>query len=350
MRPLIHTGIIAAITVIMISCGNPDKMNPKQKNEDKERIYPVKIQQIRKRTVSRTYEYTANLTAFKEIHYVPASPGRIDKIYVEIGSRVSKGQLLVQMDRTQLKQAVTQYENAKSTFRRIDTLYQLGSISEQQYEQAKTQYELAKSNVEFLRENTTLVSPINGIITGKYFENGEFYSGTPNTRAGKAAIISLMQINPLKAEVSISQSFFPDIQQGMKASVATDIYPEEVFKGTIYKIHPTIDPATRTFQVEILVENPKEILRPGMFASIELQFGDTEGLIVPANAVLKQEGTNNRYVFVNDNGKVKQIDVKIGKRFDDQVELIAKGLYEGTEIIVEGQASLINGSKIKVIK
>lgn len=351
LKLIIKGAIILTFTSLLVFCKNDDKSaNAKSEfaQDSVEKFYPVKIQKVTKQAIEKTLDYSADLVAFKEIHYAPASPGRINRINVEIGNRVSKGQVLVQMDKTQFIQAKTQYENTKLNFQRIDTLRQLGSISEQQYDQTKTQYELAESNYQFLRDNTTLLSPINGIVTGKYFENGELYSGAPNTAAGKAAIISLMQINPLKAIVSISQSYFPQVHEKMEAEITTDIFAGTIFKGSVYKVYPTIDPSTRTFKAEILIKNDAEKLRPGMYANIEIKLGEADAMVVPSIAVLKQEGTNNRYVFVNENGIAKQIEVKIGKRFDDKVELIAEGLKEGAELIVEGQANLLNGSRIKI--
>ena len=86
-----------------------------------------------------------------------------------------------------------------------------------------------------------------------------------------------------------------------------------------------------------------------MYSVIELELNREKALVVPAIAVLKQEGTNNRYIFINENGTARQLQVKIGRRFDEKVELIANGVQEGLDLIVEGQASLLNGSRIKVI-
>ncbi|MFO7616724.1 MAG: efflux RND transporter periplasmic adaptor subunit, partial [Bacteroidales bacterium] len=246
-------------------------------------------------------------------------------------------------------QAKTQLASAQDNLQRIDTLYKLRSISEQQYQLAKTQYDLALSNVDFLTRNTTLKSPIDGIVTGKYFENGELYSGAPNTAAGKAAILSLMQINPLKAMVSISQTYYESVKMGMTAAITSDIIKNQVFEGKIINVYPTIDPVTRTFKIEILVTNPQEALRPGMFATIRIELGEEEALVVPANSVLKQSGTNTRYLFVNDNGTARRIDVEIGNRLNDQVEVLSTELQEGMDLIIEGQARLLQGSKIHVI-
>lgn len=350
MKALIKTGIICLAAFGLTFCQPPAGKSDEETAQEESRIFPVKISQLSKSKVTRTLEYTANLSAFKEIHYAPASPGRIEKINVNIGSKVRKGQVLVEMNETQLSSAITQLESAKDSYQRMKTLYDQGSMAEQQYEQVKTQYELAQKNVDFLKENTTLQSPINGIVTGKYFENGEMFSGAPNTQAGKAAVVSLMQINPLKAFVSISQNHYAEVKEGMITKIRTDIIPGEVFEGKISKVHPTINPMTRTFQVEIVIPNKDEVLRPGMYTNIRINIEEDEALMLPIYAVLKQAGTNSRYIFVHENGKARKINVSLGKRTNDQIEVISDEITEGMELIIEGQASLLNGSDVSLVK
>lgn len=346
MKKIETTGLIILTALLVLSC-QPTKQNDESEPSAEERIFPVKTMIVEKSAVTRTLEYTGNLTAYKEIYFAPASPGRIEKIHVEIGDRIKKGQLLVESDKTQLAQAKIQLANARDTYDRIKTLYDQGSSFEQQFEQVKTQYELAQENVEFLLENTTLASPINGIVTGKYFENGEMFSGAPNTQVGKAAVLTLMQINPLKVLVSISQTHYTSIKKGMKAMITCDAVPGQLFEGKVANVYPTINPMTRTFQTEILVPNPREILRPGMSATIQIEIREDEALMLPAISILKQSGTNNRYVFVHENGTARQINVKPGKRLDDQIEAITDELTEGMELIIEGQARLIDGSAVQ---
>lgn len=349
MKPWIINGLLACALIGAASCSRTGSAVKTETTEGPAASIPVKTSLISSQSLTRTLEYTANLVAFKEVNYAPAAPGRIDQIRVEVGSRVRQGDILVEIDKTQLIQAKTQLASALDNFQRIDTLYKLRSISEQQYQLAKTQYDLAVSNVDFLTRNTTLKSPINGIVTGKYFENGELYSGAPNTQAGKAAILSLMQINPLKAMVSISQTYYEGVKTGMKAVITSDIVKNQVFEGRITNVYPTIDAATRTFKAEILVENPQETLRPGMFATIRIELGEESTLVVPANAVLKQSGTNIRYLFVNENGTARRIEVGVGDRLNDLVEVISPELQEGMELVTEGQARLLQGSKIHVL-
>jgi len=307
----------------------------------------VRTSKVSTRQIIRSVEYSSTLSAWKEVHMVPASPGRIEKIYVETGSRVSSGDILVRMDRTQLQQALVQLKNIETDFNRLDTLQKAGSIAEQKYDQVKAQYEIAKSNVEFLQENTQLKAPFNGIISGKYFEEGEMYSGVPNTQAGKAAILSIVSINPLKAIVGVSESYFPLISKGLPVEVRSDIYPDRKFSGKIYRIYPTMDPLTHLFLVEIEVANPGEKLRPGMFVRANINYGTAESILVPSVAVLKQTGTNERYVFINEGNKAVRKTVKTGIILDDDIE-ITEGLKAGDELVTTGQNKLEDKVNIKI--
>jgi membrane fusion protein (multidrug efflux system) len=253
------------------------------------------------------------------------------------------------MDQTQLQQARVTLLNTERDFLRLDTLNKVGGISKQQYDQMKARYDIAKSSYEFLLKNTILKAPFDGVISGKYFENGEMFSGAPNTMAGKAAIISLVQIDPLKAIVNISENYYPLLKTGMNAVVTTDLYPDKTIPGQVMRVYPTIDPSTRTFTVETKIANKQELLRPGMFCRVTLDLGEQMALVVPAISVLKTQGSNERYVFLEENGIAHRVVVNIGKRFDDKLELISDEIKEGSSLIVSGQARLVNGDKVKVV-
>jgi len=313
------------------------------------RTEKVKVMALQSQVIGKDIEYTSTLKAYEEVHLVPSTPGRIDQIFVEVGSRVRKGDLLVQMDQTQLHQAEIQLKNLETDYKRLDTLQKVGSITRQQFDQVSTQYEIARTNVEFLKENTRLVAPFSGIISGKYFEDGEMYSGAPNTAAGKAAILSIVQISPLKAIINIPETYYPLVSEGMETKVVCDIYPGENYTGRIIRKYPTIDVATHSFQVEVEVSNPGEKLRPGMFARVSMELGEVNALVVPALAVLKMQGSNERYVFIEEQGKAKRISVEIGQRFDDKVEILSSELKEGERLIIVGQARLVDQVPVEVV-
>ncbi|MCX6321871.1 MAG: efflux RND transporter periplasmic adaptor subunit [Bacteroidia bacterium] len=311
---------------------------------------PVKVMTLSKTKISRTIDYTATVLPFEEVNMAPSTPGRIDKIYVEVGDKVNKGDDLFLMDRTQLYQLKLQLSSLEKDLNRIDTLLKSGSAKQQQYDQMKTQYDVTKTNVDFMEENSLLKAPFYGVVTGKYFENGEIYSGAPTTQSGRSAVVTVMQVNPLKVNVNISEQYYPLIKKGMKASITADVYKGEAFTGNVYRIAPTVSSSTRSFITELELPNRNDLLKPGMFVRVSMDLGEVETFVVPANTILVQEGTNIRFLFIEKNNVAQRIEVLLGKRFDDQFEIISTGIKEGDRLVTEGQARLINGDKIEIVK
>lgn len=312
--------------------------------------FPVSTEALTRTKISRTIDYTASILPFEEVNMAPSTPGRVDRIYVEIGDRVNKGDDLFLMDRTQLLQLKLQMSSLEKDLSRLDTLLRTGSAKQQAYDQMKTQYDVTKTNVDFMEENTLVKAPFAGIVTGKYFENGEMYSGAPTTTTGRSAIVTVMQVNPLKVAVSMSEQYYPLIRKGMKAQIVADVYQNEKFSGTVFRVAPTINTVTRTFDVEIEVPNRNELLKPGMFVRVSMDLGEIESFVAPSSSVLIQEGTNTRYIFVEKDGIAERIEVSLGKRFDDRLEIISSEIKEGDMLITEGQARLIDGDKVEVIR
>jgi RND family efflux transporter MFP subunit len=213
----------------------------------------------------------------------------------------------------------------------------------------KSQVESTELILRNLEENTLLRAPHSGIITGKYFNDGELFSPAPNTPAGKAALVSMIQMNPVKVMVNLSEIYLPLVKNGMLARITTDVYPGEEFDGRVFRIHPTVNAATRTFTVEVKVPNPRELLKPGMFARVSLKLGEADALLVPAITVLQQSGTNQKYVMLADNGTARKVPVQIVKRHDDQLEISSPGLQGGEQLIYAGHTHLEDGSPVNVV-
>ena len=315
----------------------------------KEKVSPVKIMDLIYRETAINQEITSTVVAYEETYLSPALSGLIRSIKVEINDNVKKGQLLVEMDRTQLEQTRLQYHTLLTDLTRMDTLLQYGSITQQAYDQLKSQVETTELILQNLEENTLLRAPYPGVITGKYYNDGELYSPTPNTPVGKAALVSMIQVDPVKLMVNLSEKYLPLIKEGMEATITTDVYPGEIFKGKVFRIHPTISAATRTFTVEVKVPNKKKKLAPGMFARVSLKLGEAKALIVPSIAVMQQTGTNQRYIMLHENGRAKKIVVQIVGRHDDQLEISSPEIQGGEKLIYAGQSRLEDGAAVNVV-
>lgn len=340
--------LITAIGLGFSSCTSEETKGEQSSVVKSTGIERVRVIRLQQEEIDRVVEYSSTLQALNEVHMAPASPGKIEAIHVEVGDRVRKNQVLVQMNDAQLVQARIQKNNLETDYSRLQVLNQTGSISKQQFDQLESQYESAKENVAYLEDNTSLLAPFDGLVSGKYFEAGEMYSGSPVSSIGKAAILSVIRTDKLKAVISVSEKYLPNVKKGMKADVRFDVYPDQVFAGEIFRIAPTINPQSRSFEVEVMLTNADNRLRPGMFGRVSLSLEKTQALVLPSIAVLKMQGSNNRYLFVDQNGKAKRMEVTVGKRYDDKVEVISDQLHAGDKIIIEGQLRLLDGVDVQV--
>ncbi|WP_010420456.1 efflux RND transporter periplasmic adaptor subunit [Anaerophaga thermohalophila] len=322
----------------LLACSGPSK------EEEESGTRKVKTAFSGIENVKQDMDFTGNVVPFEKNIISPSMQLRIQKIFVDVGDAVKKGQLLVQMDPAQLFQTEVQLNNLEKEYARLDTLYKTGSVSEQQLDQMKTELDVLRTNYQNLKENTRLLSPINGVVTERNFEDGDMY----NMAAG-AGILTVMQIDPVQVDINVPERYFPAVVENMAVSMQLDVYPDTSFAGRVFLKHPTIDPATRTFTVETIFPNKEQLIRPGMFGRVNIVFETLERVTVPDLAVQRQQGTNDSYVFVVKDGKVTRKEVKLGRRVDDFYEVIS-GLDEGKEVVVEGHTGLLEGTPVEVIQ
>ena len=337
MKSLFKITMLLGFALLLTNCGSSDA----ESQTEAERIENVKVSLVNRGNVSREIKLSTVLEGYETVNISPSVTGIIEHVYVEVGSKINKGNLLVRMDQTQLKSAKLNATNAGTEFERVRILRETGTVSQQAYDQAKLGYEQTKENLEFLESNTFVKAPINGVISAKNYEDGELYNGSP--------ILTLTQTNFLKALINVPESYVPFVNEGMKVEVVSDIYSNETFSATIETIYPTINPDTHTFQVKLKIPNSDNRLRSGMYVSSTLNLGEVEALMVPYQSVLRLTGTDQRYLFLDDNGVAKRVQVKTGKRFDSMVEIISNEVKVGDRLVTLGQARLVNGVKLNVL-
>jgi len=314
----------------------------KNRFESRNDIPNVRIQQVNSQAVDQMYDVTATVQPQVKNSIAPSSPGRISKILVEVGNYVSKGQKLVQMDVANLSNLETQIENYRRIYKRTKELFGVGGASQQELDNAKLQLDVAETNMKNLTENTYLLSPINGVITARNYDNGDMYSG-------QQPVLTVMQINPAKLVVNVSESYYSQVKIGMPVDIVLDVFKGETFHGNVSLIYPIIDEKTRTFAVEIKMNNNNNKVRPGMFARVTMKFGREDRVVVPDLSIIKQSGSGARFVYVYKDGKVNLQQVEIGRRIGNNYELIS-GVESGSQVVVSGQSRLLNGIKVNVIK
>lgn len=323
---------------MLVGCGNQTE----QTAEEQERVEQVRTTVLQPREIERAISLSTNLQGYLTQNVAPSLTGKIEHIYCEVGDKVTKGQDLVRMDQTQYKTTKISLANLEVEKNRIEQLLRTGSATQQQYDQIVTQYNSTKEQLEFLQTNTYVKSPFAGVISAKTYEDGELYSGQP--------ILVLTQIDKLKALVAIPEAYFPKFKEGMKLTLSSEIYPEQTFPATVEIIYPTIDASSHTFQVKICIPNQKNLLRPGMYVTTTIGLGKAKAIVAPYQSVEKLVGANDRYVFINDNGRAKRVAVTLGQRFDQDIEIISPEITAGVEMVTTGQHKLVDGVKINVVE
>ncbi|MCR5533025.1 MAG: efflux RND transporter periplasmic adaptor subunit [Paludibacteraceae bacterium] len=310
--------------------------------EEDERVEQVRTTVLQPREIEREISVSTNLQGYLTQNVAPSLTGKIEHIYREVGDRVAKGTDLVRMDQTQYKTTKISLGNLEIEKNRVEMLLKTGSATQQQFDQLEAQYNSTKEQLDFLQTNTYVKAPFSGVISAKNYEDGELYSGQP--------ILVLTQIDKLKALVAVPETYFPKFKAGMKLTLTSEIYPDQVFPATVEVVYPTIDASSHTFQVKIVIPNGKNLLRPGMYVTTTIGLGKANAIVAPYQAVEKLVGANDRYVFINENGRAKRVAVELGQRFDQNVEIIASEIKPGVELVTTGQHKLVDGVKLNIVK
>ncbi len=336
----VRTIIYVAAAVMAVSCGNNNSKTAEQPQAAEVRLPNVTIMAASYKDVPQSDVYTANVEAYAKNNIAPQSPSRIQKIYVEVGDFVRAGQIVAKMDEVSLNQSKLSMANDSLEYSRIKKLYEQGGVSKSDFDAMELKYNVTRSQYQNLLENTILRSPVSGVITARNYDQGDMYGGSP--------IYVVEQITPVKLYVGISEMDYTRVKKNDTVTLTADALPGKTFTGRIARIYPTIDAATHTFTAEVNVANRDRLLRPGMYARVTVNFGSNHSIVVPDDCVVKQQGSGVRSVFVlqNDN-TVKEIVVTLGRHFGTEYEILS-GVAEGDKVVVKGQASLKNGSKVNV--
>lgn len=342
MRQILKSVTVLAAAALAVSCGNRGgKADVKPQEETK--IPLVEVYSAAYMTVSHETVYSSTVQANIVNNISPQTAGRIRKLNVEVGDFVSKGQILAEIDRMQLEQAELKLKNDERELERCRQLLNEGGLSQSDFDSMELAFKVSKTSYDNLVENTILRSPVSGVITARNYDVGDMYTMS-------SPVYTVQQITPVKLLVAVSETDYTRISKGDKCVITADALPGESFKGSVVRIYPVMDPSSHTFNVEVQVPNANARLRPGMYARVSLNMGDTESIVIPDAAIVKQQGSGQRTVYVlkdDDTAEVKL--VTLGKFFDGQYEVL-EGLSEGDRVVSKGQASLRAGVKVEVVK
>jgi membrane fusion protein (multidrug efflux system) len=321
-------------------------------------LIPVTIKKVKYETFSHFIEVQGNIEAVEDAYISPEMGGQIKKIYVKEGLRVKKGQLLVSLNtevtESSIQEVKTSLELTKKLYDKQKALWEQNIGTEMQYLEAKNAYEQTEARLKTLKaqlDMSNIRAPFNGIIDKIYQKEGEL--GIPGMR-----ILQLVNLSRLKITAEVSEIYLPSINEGKMIEVSIPTYPGMNLNVPVYRTGNVINPANRTFEIEVQLNNRSEKLKPNMFAVLKINdLTIDSAIIVPSNIIKKDilksgEGSFREFLFIaeeKDNKVIAQkVYVQSGKTYNNE-SVIRDGLKPGQKVIVEGYNTVSTGTELKVL-
>lgn len=364
---ILRTVLLAGLAfAVLASCKRPQDPKAKSQVQQTFGAAPVKVFKAARRKISEKLFYTGTIEAWQKINLTPDAGGKIARILVNEGDRVAKGQLLAELDTRaitlQLEQAKAglavakaSFNNAQTNLDRMERLIKEKAVSDQQYEQVKLAYDSAKAQQEQAQAALNLAqhnldvsllrAPFSGVIASKNAEVGDVINPmmgafSPGSAGG---VVTLVDFSRIKIKVDVSGADIGLIQKGQTALLRVPTIAGQEFQGAVQVVNLAADPQTKKFGIEVAIDNPDQVLRPGTFGEIVIEVHSHENaLVVPQKAVLE-----NKYVYVAQDGKAVRKEVTLGLQDTTMLE-VTGGIAEGDLVIAEGNFGLEDGAPIEV--
>jgi RND family efflux transporter MFP subunit len=338
--------ILSAVALVSLVAGCGNESSGKSATRQRP-PHLVELFEIKSGQLAYTARRAGSLRALHEVKIVNEEEGRLTEVTVREGDRVAKGDVLARYDdrilRAQLDKAAATRKQAEVDYQRNRQMKAKGFVSDDAVSRAATVFEIARAEERLLAvrvENMTLTAPINGVVSKRLVEPG---NATPQ----HTHLLTVIDPSQLITDVTVSELMLPHLKVGDPAQVRIDALGAALHEGRIVRIHPAIDPASRTGRVEVVLDPVPVGARAGQFSRVVLATGVNEQLIAPLSAL--QRDPQGEYVMVyRKDGTVARRGVTSGLRLGDRVEIRA-GLEAGERIVAKGFIGLKPGQKVKPV-
>jgi RND family efflux transporter MFP subunit len=346
--------------------------NSEGENNESEAV-PVEVSVVKLGSVSQLLTYSGDIHAEYEVKVFSKIPDRIERFYVDEGDPIKKDQVIARIIATTIEQGVRQAEaalvaaraqetNLKVEYDRAKRLFSENAMSKQQYDAIQTQYEAAKAQAEQAQaglvsvksqlKDAELTAPISGIIGQRFYEEGDMASpGMP--------VVSIVQMEKVKIVFDVTEEDLGKLAIGQEATIKVRSYVDQAFSGKVQKISPVLDPLTRMAKVEVLIDNPDYLLKPGMYADVSVTTGLLKDVIVVPRYVSIESTTlekvdgedqvqKNYYVYTIKNGLARQ--KKLDVRYINHKSIAVNGgIAIGDTLVVAGQNNLRDSLSVLIV-
>lgn len=351
-------GIITVIVVVAVLASIGWVLsNNKKENEAKTALVAqgasgdvaVRVADIKRTAVDLDFSANGNFIAAQRITFNAENAGRISRILVDEGSRVSKGQLIAVIETdilaVDLQTAQDAYLNAKRDLERYESSFKTGGVTQQQLDQARLNTRNAQARLQQAKVrvgDANVRAPFSGIVNKRFIEQGAYVS--PGNQ-----LFEIVDVSRLKLAVTVNETQVANLQKGDQVRVKSNVFPDKNFTGRISFIAPQADNSLN-FPVEIEISNNSgDVLKAGMYGTAIFEFPEqAPSITVPRTAFVGSVSSNKVYLLTNGNTATER-KVVSGRVLGDQVEIL-EGLKEGETVIVSGQINLTDGTKVSPIK
>jgi len=336
--------ILMSLSFFVYSCGN--KSGSETQNNKK--LPLVKIKEITPSTFEESFKVVGVVKPYASAKISSEEGGLILSILKNKGDRVSAGQVVVRLKKdtegATYEQALAQYELAKINFEKQKQLYEENATTEIQYLTAKWQLEAAERGLEVLRTRLNkgyIRSPINGVVDAKFMNKGEMSApGMP--------IINIVDVSRVKISAGVPERYINDVKMGQNVKITVNVLAGAEFEGEVSYISPTLSSTSRTFEIEIVINNKDRMLKPEMNANIQIAKPDRDDAVVIEQDLIVDYG-EEKYVFVLEGDVARKRVLELNGR-DGNMVLVTNGLNIGEKIINEGFQALADGEKVQVVQ
>jgi len=322
-------------------------------------VLPVETVFLKKLTFEDKVSFAAGIEPEEKATVVCKVPGKtVLRVFVSEGDSVKEGDPLAIVDDSLLRQQILQAEAAlgrassyastvAADFGRISGLYKEEVVSRQQYDRAQGEARMAARQVQEARAALnqqkillgyhTITAPISGVVLTRHIDPGDTVSQSP-------AFI-LARRERVKVSGTVPERLFPRVKEGQKALVTVDAFPGKRFEAAVSRVHPSLDPVTRTGRVDVLL-SAEDSLLPGMYARVTILTGVREGAALPLEAVGRMAGTGESVCYVVSDGVARLRVIEKGAERDNFLEVLS-GLESGEAVIAARSEKLRDGTPVK---
>ena len=308
---------------------------------------PVRVEEVKRESISQFILNNTTIDPEKQVDVLSQASGLVQEVLVEEGDRVSAGDVLVRLDRREVllevESARLRVENAQKASDLSEQMFKNSIVSEEEYDAKKYQLDTARVQLEVAQiklENTQIKSPIDGVVTDRYINQGDNVRNAQN-------VFSVGDFQPLFARIHVPEREIGKIRSGQEALISVESAPDRQFKGVVKRVSPVVDSQSGTVKVTIQIDRSEGVLRPGMFSSVFIATQThPNALVIPKKALLLER--DEEIVFAMEGESARRIPIKTGFSDSDRVEVVS-GLNEGDMIITVGQDGLRDGAGVRLV-